>query len=151
MAFVIMFAIGPGSIPWFLVTELLPPSAQPLASSICVAASWLCNIGVSLVFPILMVCIVIHRATCFIECQPSNAFKAQRPETSERRPGTSVQLTVSSIEFQVILAHNTFLVFTVLLAFFYVYIYRKLPETRGRTLVEITSHFTRTGEAKNLT
>lgn len=55
MAFVIMFAIGPGSIPWFLVTELLPPAAQPIASSLCVATNWLCNAGIGMFFPILMV------------------------------------------------------------------------------------------------
>ncbi|XP_028967612.1 solute carrier family 2, facilitated glucose transporter member 1 [Galendromus occidentalis] len=95
MAFVIMFAIGPGSIPWFLVTELLPPAAQPIASSLCVATNWLCNAGIGMAFPILM------------------GF----------------------------LSHNSFLVFTVLLTVFYIYIYRKLPETKGRTIEEITAYF----------
>lgn len=38
--FVVMFAVGPGSIPWFLVTELFAQNARPVASSIAVAVNW---------------------------------------------------------------------------------------------------------------
>lgn len=48
--FIIMFASGPGSIPWFLVAELFPSSARPLASSIAVSVNWLANFIVSLCF-----------------------------------------------------------------------------------------------------
>lgn len=48
--FVAMFASGPGSIPWFLVAELFPSNARPLASSIAVAINWLANFTVSLCF-----------------------------------------------------------------------------------------------------
>lgn len=48
--FIIMFASGPGSIPWFLVAELFPSNARPLASSIAVAVNWLANFTVSLCF-----------------------------------------------------------------------------------------------------
>lgn len=48
--FVAMFASGPGSIPWFIVAELFPSNARPLASSIAVAVNWLANFTVSLCF-----------------------------------------------------------------------------------------------------
>lgn len=48
--FIIMFASGPGSIPWFLVSELFPSNARPLASSIAVAVNWFANFTVSLCF-----------------------------------------------------------------------------------------------------
>lgn len=48
--FIAMFASGPGSIPWFLVGELFPSNARPLASSIVVAVNWLANFTVTLCF-----------------------------------------------------------------------------------------------------
>ena len=48
--FIAMFASGPGAIPWFLVAELFPSNARPLASSIAVAVNWLANFTVSLCF-----------------------------------------------------------------------------------------------------
>lgn len=48
--FIAMFASGPGAIPWFLVAELFPSNARPLASSIAVAVNWLANFCVSLCF-----------------------------------------------------------------------------------------------------
>lgn len=55
LAFITMFAIGPGSIPWFLPTELLTARAQPLATGACVAVNWSFNILVGAAFPIMMV------------------------------------------------------------------------------------------------
>lgn len=40
IVFVVMFATGPGSIPWFFVTELFAQNARPTASSIAVAVNW---------------------------------------------------------------------------------------------------------------
>lgn len=48
--FIIMFASGPGSIPWFMVTELFPSSARSLATSIAVSVNWLANFVVLLSF-----------------------------------------------------------------------------------------------------
>lgn len=41
--FVIFFATGPGSIPWFLVSEMFGIGARGLATSIAVAINWLAN------------------------------------------------------------------------------------------------------------
>ena len=48
--FIIMFASGPGSIPWFLVAELFGADARGLATSISVATNWAANFVVSLAF-----------------------------------------------------------------------------------------------------
>src|SRR5687768_11798548 len=44
--FVVMFASGPGSIPWFLVSELFSQGARPMATSIAVAVNWTANFAV---------------------------------------------------------------------------------------------------------
>lgn len=48
--FVVMFAVGPGSIPWFLVTELFNQSTRPAAASIGVTVNWTANFVVGLTF-----------------------------------------------------------------------------------------------------
>lgn len=48
--FVVMFATGPGSIPWFLVNELFASNARPTASSIAVAVNWTAAFFVGLGF-----------------------------------------------------------------------------------------------------
>lgn len=48
--FVVMFAVGPGSIPWFLVSELFNQSARPTACSIAVTTNWTANFFVGLGF-----------------------------------------------------------------------------------------------------
>ncbi|XP_065226468.1 facilitated glucose transporter protein 1-like isoform X2 [Planococcus citri] len=51
--FVVFFAIGAGSIPWFLVNELFLPRARTLAVSFAVPINWLANFIVGISFPIL--------------------------------------------------------------------------------------------------
>lgn len=55
--FVIMFATGPGSIPWFLVGELFGVGARGLATSLAVAVNWSANFAVGLCFLPLTVCL----------------------------------------------------------------------------------------------
>lgn len=49
IAFVVFFATGPGSIPWFIVGELFDQSSRSTATSIAVAVNWTANffIGIS--------------------------------------------------------------------------------------------------------
>ena len=54
--FVVGFATGPGSIPWFFVTELFNQSARGMATSIAVVTNWSANLLVGLLFPPLQVC-----------------------------------------------------------------------------------------------
>lgn len=55
IGFVVIFAVGPGSIPWFLVSELFMQNARPMATSIAVGVNWGANFFVGLGFPILQV------------------------------------------------------------------------------------------------
>ena len=48
--FVIMFATGPGSIPWFLVSEMFGVGARGLATSLAVACNWSANFLVFIAF-----------------------------------------------------------------------------------------------------
>jgi len=48
--FVVGFATGPGSIPWFFVTELFAQSGRPTATSIAVSVNWAANFLVGLGF-----------------------------------------------------------------------------------------------------
>jgi len=50
IAFVVCFATGPGSIPWFLVSELFNQSARPTATSVAVAVNWTANFIVGISF-----------------------------------------------------------------------------------------------------
>ena len=53
--FVVGFATGPGSIPWFFVTELFAQSGRPTATSIAVSVNWSANFLVGLGFSPLQV------------------------------------------------------------------------------------------------
>ncbi|XP_076044613.1 solute carrier family 2, facilitated glucose transporter member 1-like isoform X2 [Oratosquilla oratoria] len=93
--FVVMFATGPGSIPWFLVTELFAQNARPTASSIAVAINWTAAFFVGLGF------LPIAKA----------------------------------------LGPYVFLIFVGLLGLFILFTIKKVPETKGKSIDEITALF----------
>jgi len=91
LLFVVSFATGPGSIPWFFVSEIFPSTARGNANSIAVMANWLANFLV---------------ATFFL---PLNN----------------------------VLGQYTFFVFGAILAFFILFTWKYVPETKGKTVEEI--------------
>ncbi|XP_022119387.1 solute carrier family 2, facilitated glucose transporter member 1 [Pieris rapae] len=93
--FVTMFAVGPGSIPWFLVTELFNQGARPAASSVAVTVNWTAN---------------------FIVAQ-------------------------SFLPLKSIIDTNVFLIFAALQFIFILFISFKIPETKNKTIEEITAMF----------
>ncbi|KAK6060511.1 transporter, major facilitator family protein [Cooperia oncophora] len=95
LMFVISFATGPGSIPWFFVSEIFSSSARSNANSIAVMVNWTANLIVGLTFLSL-----------------NNA-----------------------------LAQYSFLVFTAFLTFFIFFTWRFVPETKGKSVEEITASF----------
>ncbi|XP_046670182.1 solute carrier family 2, facilitated glucose transporter member 1-like isoform X2 [Homalodisca vitripennis] len=95
LLFVIMFAVGPGSIPWFLVNELFNQSARPTACSIAVTTNWTANFFVGLGF----------------------------------------------LPLKVIMEGYVFLIFVVLQGIFSFFIWKKVPETKNRTIEEISAMF----------
>jgi len=93
--FVVGFATGPGSIPWFFVTELFAQSGRPTATSIAVVVNWTANFLVGLGF------------------QP----------------------------LQLIMKAYVFLIFIVIQVFFIIYVAIFVPETKNKTIEEITAQF----------
>lgn len=93
--FVVLFATGPGSIPWFLVSELFNQSARPAATSVAIAVNWTANFIVSIGF----------------------------------------------LPMQEAMGAYVFIIFAVLQAFFVFFIYKKVPETKNKTMEEISSMF----------
>ncbi|XP_072376452.1 solute carrier family 2, facilitated glucose transporter member 1-like isoform X1 [Diabrotica undecimpunctata] len=95
LTFVVMFAIGPGSIPWFLVSELFNQSARPTATSLAVCINWTANFIVGLAF-----------------------------------------LPLANL-----LGSYVFVIFFLLQSVFLFFIYKKVPETKNKTLEEISAMF----------
>merc|ERR1712045_947099 len=93
--FVVGFATGPGSIPWFFVTELFAQSRRPTATSIAVTVNWSANFLVGLAF----------------------------------------------VPLQRIMEAYVFIIFMVIQACFIIYVYFCVPETKNRTIEDITAQF----------
>jgi len=93
--FVVMFAIGPGSIPWFLVSELFNQAARGAATSLAVWVNWAANFIVGIGF----------------------------------------------LPLQEAMGGKVFIIFAILLALFVLFVYKKVPETKNKTIEEITSMF----------
>ncbi|CAH0557960.1 unnamed protein product [Brassicogethes aeneus] len=95
LVYVIMFAIGPGSIPWFLVGEIFNQAARPTATSMAVCINWTANFLVGLAF----------------------------------------------LPLQEWLGPYVFVVFVILQVLFLIFIYKKVPETKNKSLEEISAMF----------
>ncbi|XP_003383220.1 PREDICTED: solute carrier family 2, facilitated glucose transporter member 1-like [Amphimedon queenslandica] len=48
------FALGPGAIPWLMVSELFKQEARPFAVSIATIVNWLSNFAISFAFPFML-------------------------------------------------------------------------------------------------
>merc|ERR1712066_474560 len=93
--FVVGFATGPGSIPWFFVTELFAQSGRPTATWVAVTVNWSANFLVGLAF----------------------------------------------VPLQRIMGAYVFIIFMVIQFCFIVYVYFTVPETKNRTIDDITAQF----------
>jgi len=93
--FVVGFATGPGSIPWFFVTELFAQSGRPTATSIAVTVNWSANFLVGLAF----------------------------------------------VPLQSLMGAYVFIIFMVIQLCFIIYVYFCVPETKNRTIEDITAQF----------
>ncbi|XP_019763407.1 solute carrier family 2, facilitated glucose transporter member 1 isoform X2 [Dendroctonus ponderosae] len=95
LVYVIMFATGPGSIPWFLVSELFNQAARPTASALAVCINWTANFLVGLAF----------------------------------------------LPLAQIMGAYVFIIFVILQCLFLLFIYKKVPETKNKSLEEISAMF----------
>ncbi|GFO26825.1 solute carrier family 2 facilitated glucose transporter member 1 protein [Plakobranchus ocellatus] len=53
LLYVMFFALGPGSIPWLIVSELFAHDARPAALSVCVLVNWVASFVIGYLFPLL--------------------------------------------------------------------------------------------------
>ncbi|BES88883.1 transporter [Nesidiocoris tenuis] len=95
LLFILFFSIGPGSIPWFITSELFSVAARPTASGVAVVVNWTANFIVGIGF-----------------------------------------LPLASL-----LDAYVFLIFAFFQAIFTVFIWFKVPETKNRTVEEISAMF----------
>merc|ERR1711953_929442 len=95
ITFVVGFATGPGSIPWFFVTELFTQGPRGMATSVAVVVNWTANFLVGLGFTPLMLAVGPY----------------------------------------------VFIIIIVLQIFFIGYVWFKVPETKNKTIEEITAQF----------
>ncbi|PAA74844.1 hypothetical protein BOX15_Mlig030902g1 [Macrostomum lignano] len=51
---VVFFAIGPGSIPWMMMSEMFPQDSRSAANAVGVLVNWLANFAVGMLFPVLL-------------------------------------------------------------------------------------------------
>lgn len=61
-AFVAMFEMGPGPIPWFIVAELFSQGPRPAAMAVAGCSNWTANFLVGISFPKLKVSNVTSNA-----------------------------------------------------------------------------------------
>ncbi|PIK61035.1 putative solute carrier family 2, facilitated glucose transporter member 1 [Apostichopus japonicus] len=95
MLFTVGFAIGPGSIPWLIVSELFSQGPRPAAVSVAFMVNWGANFLVGLLFPFML--------------DGLNEY--------------------------------VFVVFIVLLAVFFLFTWKFLPETKNKSFEEISALF----------
>ncbi|XP_012944940.2 solute carrier family 2, facilitated glucose transporter member 1 [Aplysia californica] len=93
--YIVFFATGPGSIPWFMVAELFAQGPRSAAVSISTLVNWFCNFTVGITYPLLEKAIESY----------------------------------------------SFLPFSVMLALFFIFTFLFVPETKGKTIAEITMIF----------
>lgn len=86
MLFVGSFAIGLGSIPWLIISELFPTRTVSAASALCMAINWFANFGVSLLFPKLLSLLGDYTFVLFASITLASAFFVLTwvPETKGR-------------------------------------------------------------------
>lgn len=116
LGFVVFFAVGPGSIPWMITAELFSQGPRPSAMAIAVLVNWMANFVVGIGFPSMKVGL-------------------------QRDPNIANCIELYFCYFQTALENYTFLPFSVFLAIFWIFTYKKVPETKNKTFEEILALF----------
>lgn len=123
LSFVVFFAVGPGSIPWLITAELFSQGPRPSAMAIAVLVNWMANFVVGIGFPSMKV--------TFHPLSHSNTSSSIEQESN----------IILFLSFQALLENYTFLPFSVFLAIFWIFTYKKVPETKNKTFEEILALF----------
>ena len=53
LSYVVVFGLGPASIPWLITPELFEPAPRAAATSLSIFSNWLAQLAVALTFPVL--------------------------------------------------------------------------------------------------
>uniref|UniRef100_A0A1I8FN73 MFS domain-containing protein n=1 Tax=Macrostomum lignano TaxID=282301 RepID=A0A1I8FN73_9PLAT len=88
---VVFFAIGPGSIPWMMMSEMFPQDSRSAANAVGVLVNWLANFTVGMLFPpcyldglgSALVFVAVHRPDGRVPCPP--VFTAPCRSTKSRQ------------------------------------------------------------------
>lgn len=138
----------PGPIPWFITAELFSQAPRPAAVAVAGVVNWLSNFVIGLVFPSMQV-----KFWSFFLMSPYIV-----PSLPRGLPYTlySTCLLFSSVQLcrpcemlfvflfpQKALYPYTFVVFIVLVGVFFAFTLFFVPETKGKTIQEISSRFSR--------
>ena len=54
LSFVVFFALGPGSIPWMITSELFTQGPRPAAIAVATLVNWIANLLVGFTFPVIV-------------------------------------------------------------------------------------------------
>lgn len=68
VAYVVVFAVGVGSLPFFLPTELIPAGPRAAVISLGTMVNWACNFCVALAFPTVQSLIGVYSFLIFAGC-----------------------------------------------------------------------------------
>lgn len=135
--FVAFFEIGPGPIPWFIVAELFSQGPRPAAIAVAGLSNWTSNFIVGM---------------CFQYVEVSDLQLGFHYNVSEHEKVNVFQGHSSNqlcFPLQKLTGAYVFIIFTVLLIFFFIFTFFKVPETKGRTFDEIASEFRQAGGERN--
>ena len=128
---IICFAVGVGNVEGFIISEIMPVYAKDTLMSIGQPLNWLANLIVSTFFPILF------QAT---HSRPTPGPLTLRgsctrlSSTWDRLPDTP-SITPQGM------GRYAYLIFVGLTFFFGWFTYHKLPETKGKTIAQVTKDF----------
>lgn len=78
LAFVVFFAVGPGSIPWMITAELFSQGPRPSAMAIAVLVNWMANFVVGIGFPSLKVSSLSRAPLPIFFCTNTNLRQPSR-------------------------------------------------------------------------
>uniref|UniRef100_A0A3P9PAL5 Solute carrier family 2 member 2 n=1 Tax=Poecilia reticulata TaxID=8081 RepID=A0A3P9PAL5_POERE len=115
--FVSFFEVGPGPIPWFIVAELFSQGPRPAAIALAGCCNWTSNF------------IYVHCAVNYLTSCPTIKHRLR------------FQHMFFCFPHQAWMDCYVFILFAVLLLCFTIFIYFRVPETKGKTFEEIAAVF----------
>ena len=145
----------PGPIPWFITAELFSQAPRPAAVAVAGVVNWLSNFVIGLVFPSMQVKIwsfflmsayifpSLPRRLPYTPYSTCLLFCCHLLNHLARTVVSILRNVVCFLFPQNALYPYTFVVFIVLVGIFFAFTLFFVPETKGKTIQEISSRFSR--------